>query len=427
MDISSLGFSGAGGSVKRIGDPRRVTLVVSGFPTPEDPHRGIFNVRAAQALSPFVDVTVVFLRAWAPGRARWQLANRGDVRVLTVTAPQIPGKGVFGGPLGVAASILLYRVLGWYPVRETIMASDLVHSVDAVVGMIASAWASRARKPHVAQVIGSDINIIAPRLPSVVAKGWEKSVQGIICNSKELERRFSALYPGVPNIRTIPRGVDPGVFNPAGPPLGPQAQQRPVRFAFFGGFRRQAFSPYYIKGGPTLLTAWQEHEEDLARNGASLLLAGRESCSEVVTRWHRALRYPDHVYPVGGILPAEMPAYLRAADAVLVPSLQEGLPNLCMEASASGRAVLGSAVGGIPEIIVHGQNGLILNPSDVQEWGRALVLCSRESDRLREMGQRGRARALELFDSRDYGSKILKLYAEALRERVPATRRRITW
>jgi glycosyltransferase involved in cell wall biosynthesis len=220
----------------------------------------------------------------------------------------------------------------------------------------------------------------------------------------------------MPNVRTIPRGVNPDVFSPTGPLLGPQAHRRPVRFAFFGGFRRQSFDPHYIKGGPTLLAAWQEHEEELARSGASLLLGGRESCSQLVTRWHGSLRYPDHVYPVGGILPADMPGYLRAVDAVLVPSFQEGLPNLCMEASASARAVFGSAVGGIPEIIVDGETGLILSPGDPNEWGRALVCHATDSKRLRHMGERGRARMLRSFDSRNYGSELLKVYADALQQ-----------
>jgi glycosyltransferase involved in cell wall biosynthesis len=391
----------------------RVALIVAGFPTREDPHRGIFNVRALQALSSFADVKVLFLRAWVPGRPR-QRRDPENPNVITITAPQMPVRPILGTAWGAAANITLYRALGWAAAQETIINSDIIHSVDGVVGMIASSWASRAAKCHVTQVIGSDVNIIIPRLSSISARSWHQGLHGVICNSDQLAKRFSALYPRVPNIRTIPRGVDLEVFAPEGPALGPLACERPVRFAFFGGFTRQTLPPEYVKGGPILLRAWKETENELARLGASLVLAGPASNDDLVRNWYDTLRYPGRVHVVGQLLPAQMPAYLRAADAVLVPSLEEGLPNVCVEASACGRAVFGSAVGGIPDVIHDGETGLILPPGDVRAWSNTLVSYARRGDCLDEMGRRARARVRQFFDSREYGSRVLTMYKDAL-------------
>jgi glycosyltransferase involved in cell wall biosynthesis len=392
----------------------RVALVVSGFPTHENPRRGVFNMRAQQALSSFSDVTVLFLRAWAPGRPRRRLSEFEGAKTFTITAPQLPTQPALGSAFGVAVNILLYRVFGWDAVREQVASADIVHSVDGVVGMVVSDWTSRVGKRHVTQVIGSDINTIIPRLPSFAARGWQKRLHAVICNSKALERRFSELYPAVPNIRTIPRGVDSNVFAPVGPALGPQAHEAPVRFAFFGGFQQQALRPRYVKGGPTVLSAWKNAEKELARGGASLLLAGPDCQTDLVGRWHRELHYPRRVHIVGEVPPAEMPGYLRAVDAVLVPSFSEGLPNICVEASACGRGVLASDVGGIPEVIVHNETGLILPPGDVRAWATALVSFSGHATILQEMGRRGRVRVQRLFDSRDYGTRLLALYEDAL-------------
>ncbi len=402
-------------------DRLRVALLVAGLPTPEDPHRGIFNVRALHALSSLADVRVLFARAWVPGRPRRE-RDPANPNVLTVTAPQIPERFFAGAGLSAAANIVLYRAFGGGAARELIENSDIVHSVDAVLGMIASSWAAKASKCHVTQLIGSDVNITIPRLPAVIARGWTHGLHGVISNSNQLAKRFSALYPGVPNVRTVPRGVNPELFDPAGARLGPQAGERPVRFAFFGGFKKQTVQPEYVKGGPTLLRAWKEVEANLASSGASLLVAGPAASGDLVRRWHATLRYPERVHVVGQVLPAEMAGHLRAADAILVPSFEEGLPNVCMEAGACGRAVFGSAVGGIPDVIVHGETGLVIPAGDVRAWSDALVSYARQGESLREMGQRARARVQQCFDSRDYGARVLTVYEAALKSQSSGRR-----
>jgi glycosyltransferase involved in cell wall biosynthesis len=421
VDPDHLGQSSPERCDDLMSDRLRVALLVAGLPTPEDPHRGIFNVRALHALSSLADVRVLFARAWVPGRPRRE-RDPANPNVLTVTAPQIPERFFAGAGLSAAANIVLYRAFGGGAARELIENSDIVHSVDAVLGMIASSWAAKASKCHVTQLIGSDVNIIIPRLPAPIARGWTRGLHGVISNSNQLAKRFSAIYPWVPNVRTVPRGVNPELFDSAGVRLGPQADERPVRFAFFGGFKKQALQPEYVKGGPTLLRAWKEVEANLASSGASLLIAGPGSSGDLVRRWHATLRYPERVHVVGQVLPAEMAGHLRAADAVLVPSFEEGLPNVCMEAGACGRAVFGSAVGGIPDVIVHGETGLVIPAGDVRAWSDALVSYARQGESLREMGQRARARVQQCFDSRDYGARVLTVYEAALKSQSSGRR-----
>ncbi len=56
--------------------------------------------------------------------------------------------------------------------------------------------------------------------------------------------------------------------------------------------------------------------------------------------------------------------YLRAFDVITMPSLKEGLPYFLLEAGAAHRPVIASRVGGMPEIIQHNQNGLLVPPKD---------------------------------------------------------------
>jgi glycosyltransferase involved in cell wall biosynthesis len=96
--------------------------------------------------------------------------------------------------------------------------------------------------------------------------------------------------------------------------------------------------------------------------------------------------------------------------------MEEGLPNVAMEASACGRPVFGSNVGGIPEVVLNKETGLILPAGDVVTWKNALIGYAGQSHKLREMGERARMHMELLFDCRKYARQMLDLYSSALRE-----------
>jgi glycosyltransferase involved in cell wall biosynthesis len=363
-------------------------------------------------LSRLSDLRVVFLRAWKPGRRLVSLSLTEGVTVSTLAVPQLIASPVLNSAL--------YRYLGWPLVQPLLRSNcDIVHSVDVTVGIVASFWANRAGVHHVTQVIGSDINSILPRIRKRRGvDGWERNLHGVACNSKTLADAFLKLYPGARNVRTIYRGVDLERCNPHGAALGPLAASLPVRFLFLGGFPHYPTLPHgaNTKGGETLLEAWQLAEINFGSRPPSLMIAGLGADSQRLFRWRAALRHPDRVHLAGVLAPAQIPAYIRSSDVVLLPSMQEGLPNVALEASACGRAVFGSMVGGIPEVIRDGETGLILPAGNVKAWAKALVEYSTQASTLEWMGKRAR-QVMELsFDHHQYAPKMLDLYAAALRE-----------
>jgi glycosyltransferase involved in cell wall biosynthesis len=158
------------------------------------------------------------------------------------------------------------------------------------------------------------------------------------------------------------------------------------------------------------MQVWKEAEPSLLSTSASLVLAGPESNSRTVKDWRAGLADPERVHLVGSLHPEQIPEYIRSSDVVLVPSMDEGLPNVAMEASACGRAVFGSNVGGIPEVIQDQNTGLVLGAGDVAAWRNALVSCARQLAQVQMMGLRARERAERLFDSKRYTTEILDLY-----------------
>ena len=163
-----------------------------------------------------------------------------------------------------------------------------------------------------------------------------------------------------------------------------------------------------------MLAAWQAAEEDLAAAGASLLVAGPMADSPCIAHWRATLRHPERVGLAGALPPESVPDYLRSADVILIPSMEEGLPNIAMEGSACGRAIFGSDVGGIPEVVEQGQSGLILPAGDKAAWGEALVTYASRPDILRFMGEQARRRMDVRFDRRDYAPEMVKIYSMAI-------------
>lgn len=88
---------------------------------------------------------------------------------------------------------------------------------------------------------------------------------------------------------------------------------------------------------------------------------------------------------------------LAASDCSVLPSLYEGLPYAISEAMAASLPVVASRVGGIPEMVVHGRTGLLIEPGSAEELRDALAVLLSDPSLGRDMGREGRARAERMF------------------------------
>ena len=101
------------------------------------------------------------------------------------------------------------------------------------------------------------------------------------------------------------------------------------------------------------------------------------------------------------------------SDLLLLPSLWEGLGVVVMEAMASGRLVVGSEVGGVPELVENKKTGLLIKTGDVEAWKKALEYCFENKPSCVELAQAGRKYAKNNFGIEktvvDYGKIYLSL------------------
>jgi glycosyltransferase involved in cell wall biosynthesis len=106
----------------------------------------------------------------------------------------------------------------------------------------------------------------------------------------------------------------------------------------------------------------------------------------------------------------DAPRLLPAFDVITVPSHVEPLGNATLEAMAAGLPVIGSNVGGIPEMVVPGHTGLLVPARDASALARAIECLVGDPRRATEYGAAGRRRVAEAFSVERHASQVQSIY-----------------
>ena len=105
-----------------------------------------------------------------------------------------------------------------------------------------------------------------------------------------------------------------------------------------------------------------------------------------------------------------------AADILFYPSFHDSLPTVILEASACGKPIIASKVGGIPEIILHNKTGLLFEPYDKKSLSNYFRILLEDELLKKKLGRNARKRIEERFNWPRVGkrlSRILKSYFNA--------------
>jgi glycogen synthase len=105
---------------------------------------------------------------------------------------------------------------------------------------------------------------------------------------------------------------------------------------------------------------------------------------------HRLRHCGSNVEFIGGVPYDEIAQFYAKTDILVAPSLWENFPNVCLEAMAAARGVIGSSAGGMGEIIEHGRTGLLVPPRDPKAIAAAILELLRDPKRRISMGRAAR-------------------------------------
>lgn len=110
----------------------------------------------------------------------------------------------------------------------------------------------------------------------------------------------------------------------------------------------------------------------------------------------------------------DIPRILTSFDICILPSLQEGLSIILLEAMAMGKPVIATAVGGNSEVIIHGKNGLLIPPSDYRAIADAIIDLIRDDNKARQLAANARLTVTERFNIKENIYKTESLYEELI-------------
>ncbi len=114
---------------------------------------------------------------------------------------------------------------------------------------------------------------------------------------------------------------------------------------------------------------------------------------------------------------AQVPSVLANTDICVFPSLWENFPNVCLESMAAARGVVGSAAGGMAEMLAGGQYGLVVPPRNPRKLARAICSLLANPARRKELGRTARARVLSEYTLYHIGALQEAGYQRAIEHR----------
>jgi glycosyltransferase involved in cell wall biosynthesis len=251
-----------------------------------------------------------------------------------------------------------------------------------------------------------------PRADAVVCGAIERrAVRGATAFSSPssfMAREARALLDIGEPIDVVPNGIDPDLFD------------RPSSFHLRRALRIPAKRRVVLFSGRLerrkgIRTAFDVAAGILARHDAAFVFVGDDPhgvADDMLSRIAREKRLGS-VHHLGRLDAATVRACMSQSDIVLIPSLWENAPYVCLEAMAAGRAIVASDQGGIPEMLVDGTAGLLAPPGDVAAFSRNVERLLADDAMRDRLGDAAARDARARFHDEDVARRTILLYERA--------------
>ena len=349
----------------------RVLILTKIFPNRAEPRSSPFNRQQFAALSRLCDVRILATIPWFPGArrfARWSRAGRlldvpetETIDGVTVHHPRF----VFVPKIGHAFAGPLYAVsLAGAAMRHDGEVDVVLGSWAYPDGFAAVLLARLLGVPAVVKLHGSDINVVAELAGPRRLVGWALSrADRVVAVSNPLRDRAVALGAAPARVDVVRNGVDRSRFHPQDRARARRALgvgEGPVAL-YVGNVERH-------KGAMDLVRAFASRRE----LGAARLYVVGDGAAMTECRGLAGAAGANVTF-VGPRSHDEIPAWLAASDVLVLPSWNEGTPNVVLEALACGRRVVATSVGGVPDVVASDVAGVLVPPKDPAALGRAVA------------------------------------------------------
>ncbi|HEY2469483.1 MAG TPA: glycosyltransferase [Terracidiphilus sp.] len=377
----------------------KVLYLVSSYPYEHDPYGGVFFQNQAEALRRCgVDIEVLVVTPWTPpfvefySRALSGLSELPSERcingvpVRVVRYPMLPKMG---------ASALSHPWIAWAVKRVLREIPDLIHgNYGYPLGAVAARLGQELNIHAVVTLRGDDVNTLAARSAKhrAILRQTADSATLIAVSRALCEKTYEL-------IGTRPTYLPVGIQVTRFPSRESRAELR-ASLGIAASSAALLFVGNFIveKGLRELIQALQMLQQ------SSVLYAAGAGPLEA------ELRATPGVHVLGALPNEQVARYMKACDLLVLPTYNEGLPNVLLEAGATGIPIVATNVGGIPQLL-GADGGLMVGPRDPRALVDAIHCCLADSEGARERSERLRERIFRDYDIDRNARRLRDLYA----------------
>ena len=239
-------------------------------------------------------------------------------------------------------------------------------------GFLATFFAKQIQVPSCVSARGNDIDQMMFPPGDFSRLMWTlQNASKVTAVSEDLKNKIEILLDDDSKTQVIPNVVDSTVFKPRtrseelATALNIQANETVLGFS--GELKHK-------KGYPFLLSAFQAVSE---KQACKLLVIGelRARVSEAFAAFKSQFpEFAERIIITGHLQNThEIVEHMELCDIFLFPSVWDGLPNALLEAMSMKKLVIGSDAGGIPDVIKHGENGVLIPTTELHRLGEAIL------------------------------------------------------
>ncbi len=400
----------------------RTELITREWPPAVYGGGGVHVTELSRALAATdVDVSVRAFGAQASAASGMTVTGYADVEELTGANPAVRTVGV---DLRIAADIAASDPLPDVVHSHTWYANLAGHTASLLTGRphVLTAHSLEPLRPWKAEQLGGGY-----RMSSWVEESAYRGAAAVIAVSAAMRQDILRCYPflDAARVHVIHNGVDTSLWRPTDETTalaahGVEPHARTV--VFLGRITRQKGLPYLLRAAATLPADVQ-----------LVLVAGAPDTPEILAEVKglvdelRARRSAPVVWINVVLSREDLSQFLSHATVFVCPSIYEPLGIVNLEAMACGAAVVGTATGGIPEVVVPGTTGWLVpidqlddgsgTPVDprrfVDDLAAALSDAVSDLDRARSFGAAGRRRVEEAFSWPTIARRTIDVYRSA--------------
>ncbi|MGC8605503.1 MAG: glycosyltransferase [Desulfomonilaceae bacterium] len=275
----------------------------------------------------------------------------------------------FFAKIQVIPMMVLFVIKAFLAARR----ADIIYANWTGAGLVGAIISRVLGKPMVVSFRGDDGYLARDNcFWRIITKLVVKQAYFVTAVNSELLKIMKDL--GVDTLKLeLPRfGVDTAVFSPS---ARNENVNGPVKIIFVGSLIPK-------KGLQDLIQALADPE---FRN-ISLIIVGDGYYSDNLKNLAREKLGHCEVIWKGITPPKEVALLMRQSDILVLPSYTEGSPNVVKEAMATGLPVIGTRVGGVPDLVTHEETGLLYNPGDIGALRNCLLRLVRNANMRTKMG-----------------------------------------